>query len=51
MSEDEGDAPTITLESIKASRGGNRAVVTRLKREVSVLIRDYKPDSSGTELK
>ena len=50
MSEDEGDAPTINLERIKASRGGNRAVVTRLEREVNVLIRDYRPDS-GTEVK
>ena len=41
MLEDEGEVQQLTLDRIKASRGGNRAVVTRLEREGNSLIVDH----------
>ena len=50
MLEDKGEVQQLTLDRIRPSRGGNRAVVTRLEREANSLIHEYTVGPIGTEV-
>ena len=50
MSEDEVEVQQLTLDKIRAVRGGNCAVVARLEREANSLIHEHTVGQIGTEV-